>query len=62
MQLTPFHPAIQLRDLDEARNFYGRQLEFPEGRSFSEWVDFNMFGIRDYRLSIETQSLGFGPI
>lgn len=44
VKLTPFHLAIQVRDIAEARHFYGRQLGFPEGRSADTWVDFNMFG------------------
>lgn len=43
-QLTPFHIAIQVRDIAEARDFYGRQLGFSEGRSSEQWIDFNMFG------------------
>ena len=44
MQLTPFHLAVQVRDIDEARNFYGTKLGFSEGRSAETWIDFNMFG------------------
>ncbi len=44
MGLTPFHVAVQVRDIPEARNFYGARLGFPEGRSTDHWVDFNMFG------------------
>lgn len=44
MALTPFHLAIQVRDVAEARDFYGSKLGFPEGRSSEAWVDFNMFG------------------
>jgi len=44
MQLTPFHLAIQVRDIEEAREFYGEKMGFPEGRSSSSWVDYNMFG------------------
>ena len=44
MQLTPFHLAIQVRDIDEAREFYGRKLGLPEGRSSDQWIDFNLFG------------------
>ena len=43
-KLTPFHLAVQVRDLDEAREFYGNKLGFEEGRSSDEWIDFNMFG------------------
>lgn len=41
---TPFHLAIQVRDLAEARRFYGELLECLEGRSDSTWVDFNLYG------------------
>ncbi len=44
MSLTPFHLAIQVRDLQEAREFYGTKLGFPEGRSSDQWIDFDMFG------------------
>ena len=42
--LTPFHIAVQVRDLQEAREFYGVLLGLPEGRSSEHWIDFNMFG------------------
>lgn len=42
--LTPFHLAVQVRDLDEARRFYGELLGCPEGRSSASWVDFNLYG------------------
>lgn len=42
--LTPFHVAVQVRDIAEAREFYGTKLGFPEGRSAEHWVDFDMFG------------------
>lgn len=42
--LTPFHLAIQVRDIDEARDFYGVKMGLPEGRSDTNWIDFNMFG------------------
>lgn len=42
--LTPFHIAVQVRDIAEARQFYGELLGCPEGRSDEHWVDFNLFG------------------
>ena len=42
--LPPFHLAIRVRDLDEARKFYGDLLGCDEGRSSDQWVDFNFFG------------------
>ncbi|MBW4048446.1 MAG: VOC family protein [Proteobacteria bacterium] len=42
--LPPFHLAFPVHDLAEARSFYGQLLGCPEGRSSSEWVDFNFYG------------------
>lgn len=42
--LTPFHIAVQVRDIAEARSFYGGLLGCPEGRSAATWVDFNLYG------------------
>lgn len=42
--LTPFHVAVQVRDLAEARHFYKDILGCAEGRSDRDWVDFNLFG------------------
>jgi extradiol dioxygenase family protein len=39
-----FHLAFPVRDLDEARAFYGGVLGCPEGRSAPDWVDFNFHG------------------
>ena len=42
--LTPFHIAFPVNDLAAARSFYGGTLGCPEGRSCSEWIDFDLFG------------------
>ncbi len=39
-----FHLAFPVRDLNEARAFYGNLLGCPEGRSSDDWVDFDFFG------------------
>jgi hypothetical protein len=44
VNLTPFHIAVQVRDIAEARHFYAQVLGCPEGRSDTGWVDFNLFG------------------
>ena len=44
MQLTPFHIAVQVRSIAEARDFYGVKMGLAEGRSSPQWIDFNMFG------------------
>ncbi|MBU0588054.1 MAG: VOC family protein [Gammaproteobacteria bacterium] len=42
--LSPFHLAIPVTSLANARAFYGDLLGCPEGRSSEDWVDFNFFG------------------
>ncbi len=42
--LTPFHHAFPVRDIAEARHFYGEILGLPEGRSDTTWIDFDLFG------------------
>ncbi len=42
--LRPFHLAFPVRDLSDARAFYGTLLGCKEGRSSDEWVDFDFFG------------------
>ncbi len=44
MGLTPFHVALQVRDIGEARRFYTQILGCAEGRSAAHWVDFNLYG------------------
>ncbi|WP_295527225.1 VOC family protein [uncultured Pseudacidovorax sp.] len=39
-----FHLAFHVRDLVEARRFYGGVLGCSEGRSTDTWVDFDFFG------------------
>lgn len=39
-----FHLAFPVRDLTEARAFYGGLLGCPEGRSSPEWIDFDFYG------------------
>ena len=39
-----FHLAFPVRDLAEARRFYGELLGCPEGRSAPDWVDFDFYG------------------
>jgi len=44
MDIPRFHLAFPVRDLGEARAFYGGLLGCPEGRSSDEWVDFDFHG------------------
>ena len=42
--MAPFHYLFHVRDLDEARRFYGGLIGCLEGRSAETWVDFDFFG------------------
>ena len=44
MDITPFHVAIPVHNLEECRTFYREVLGCSEGRSSDHWVDFNLFG------------------
>ncbi|MGZ3756912.1 MAG: VOC family protein [Mucilaginibacter sp.] len=43
-KLTPFHVAVPVYDLDEARKFYKEVLGCEEGRTSDQWADYNLFG------------------
>ena len=42
--MNPFHLAIQVHELNQAREFYGTILGCSEGRSTASWIDFNLYG------------------
>jgi extradiol dioxygenase family protein len=42
--LTPFHLAIPVQNLETCRVFYREVLKCREGRSAEKWVDFDFFG------------------
>ena len=44
MSLRPFHLAFPVRDLAEARAFWGETMGCPEGRSSDHWIDFDFYG------------------
>ena len=43
-KLAPFHLAIPVDDLDEARAFYCGTLGCETGRTAARWIDLNFFG------------------
>jgi len=42
--ISPFHIAIPVHNLKACRTFYRDVLNCEEGRSSTNWVDFNFFG------------------
>src|SRR3978361_1080448 len=43
-KITPFHVAVPVYDLGEARKFYREVLGCSEGRSSDQLTDFNLYG------------------
>ncbi len=41
---NPFHLAIPVRSLEEAKNFYINTLGCRPGRSSDHWIDLDLFG------------------
>ena len=42
--MPPFHLALPVHDLNQARDFYGTLLGCKEGRSAERWIDYDFFG------------------
>jgi extradiol dioxygenase family protein len=63
-QASRFHLAFPVHDLALARHFYGTVLGCPEGRSASDWVDFDLFGhqIVAHLAPDECHSAGTNPV
>ncbi len=59
--IPPFHLAFPVRDLTEARRFYGELLGCSEGRSSPEWIDFNFYG-HQIVAHLSPQSCGDGAL
>ena len=63
MDRPRFHLAFPVRDLTEARAFYGGLLGCAEGRSSPEWVDFDFHGHQIVaHLAPETESVATNPV
>jgi uncharacterized protein len=61
--MRPFHLAFPVHDLSVARDFYGRVLGCPEGRSSSHWIDFDLYGHQIVaHLSASSQPLVTNPV
>ena len=61
--MGPFHLAIGVHDLSEARVFYGDTLGCTEGRSADKWVDYDFFGHQlSLHLADREQGQHFNPV
>jgi extradiol dioxygenase family protein len=62
--LAPFHIAFPVDDLAAARLFYGTVLGCPEGRSDSDWIDFDLYGhqIVAHRVEGHRAAAGHNPV
>lgn len=59
MNLSPFHLAIPVNNLEVNRAFYTEVLELAEGRSSDHWVDYDFFG---HQLVIHLDPEHKGPV
>jgi extradiol dioxygenase family protein len=66
MSLSPFHLAIPVYDLPAARRFYGEVFGLPEGRSSTQWVDFDFYGhqlvIHEHPKTVSQDSAHTNPV
>ncbi|MEO0062455.1 MAG: hypothetical protein RLZZ08_1015 [Pseudomonadota bacterium] len=63
MSLRPFHLAFPVRDLAEARGFWGGVMGCPEGRSSDHWIDFDFYGHQIVtHLAPASTPAGFGKV
>ncbi|MGB5822115.1 MAG: VOC family protein [Saonia sp.] len=65
MQITPFHIAVPVHNLEKCRTFYRDVLNCEEGRSSDHWVDFNLFGhqlVIHYKARTESENLYSNPV
>ncbi len=63
--ISPFHIAIPVHNLNECRQFYGEVLGCQEGRSSKQWVDFNLFGhqlVIHYKPKSKDSALHYNPV
>lgn len=42
--ISPFHLAIPVTDLEQAESFYGDTIGCSKGRSSHDWIDWNFYG------------------
>ena len=64
-QIPPFHIAVPVHDLDQARAFYGQLLGCPEGRSSATWIDFNLYGhqfVAHFKEGADKSNLHFNEV
>ena len=66
MSICPFHLAIPVNNLEEARGFYVDLLGCSEGRSDEKWVDLNLYGhqlVIHYRPGLSNTNVkGHNPV
>ena len=64
--LSPFHLAIPVNNLAAARTFYRDIIQCTEGRSDTQWVDFDFYGhqlvIHEIEQSTEPKKENHNPV
>ena len=65
MNVSPFHLAIPVYDLEACRKFYGETLGCERGRTSDHWTDYNFFGhqlVIHYKPKEETAATHHNPV
>ncbi len=61
--IPPFHLAIPVHNIEEAKYFYGTLLNCSQGRSSDTWVDYNFYGHQlVIHLDLNIQKKSFNPV
>lgn len=62
-EISPFHLAVPVHNLEECRRFYRETLKMKEGRSSDHWVDFDFYGHQFViHYSPEKTKLHYNPV
>ena len=64
-KLNPFHVAVPVKNVQEARQFYTEILGCSVGRTDENWVDLNLFGhqfVIHYKPSTEVSDVHLNPV
>ena len=62
MTLTPFHLAIPVRDVAQAKAFYTEVIGCSVGRESEYWVDLNLFGHQLVCHEAEVKEASYNPV
>lgn len=62
--MQPFHLAIPVHDIEQARTFYGEVLGCAQGRSSETWIDYDLYGhqLVVHNVGSKSEARGYGSV